>query len=131
MGLVRALAAERQLRPWQKAALMEAAAQLPAADLAELERPFRLLDKSRNGAIEKGDLQVVLQEIGVPSEASAEAASPSGGARRRSFGEFGVDGVRGGHAASLSGAFSGCTVANLPEARQGPERKPGAQCGEC
>lgn len=72
---VRALCADRQLRPWQKAALMEAAAQLPAADLAELERPFRSLDKSQNGVIAKGDLQLVLEEMGVPSTASAEAAS--------------------------------------------------------
>merc|ERR1719272_1312237 len=72
---VRVLAADIQLRPWQRVALMDAAAQLPSASLKKLERSFRLLDRRRAGAIRAQDLQGVLEDLGVAPDASGEAAS--------------------------------------------------------
>lgn len=68
------LTADRQHRAWQRAAIMQAATQLPAARLSQLEATFKSMDRSNTGSIKQEDLKVILQELGVNAETAVDAA---------------------------------------------------------
>lgn len=72
---VKALTADRRLHAWQRAAIMQAAVALPAADLAQLEISFRQMDRGRTGAIGREDLAQVLTDAGAEPAAASEAAA--------------------------------------------------------
>lgn len=72
---VKALTADRRLHAWQRAAIMQAAVALPAADLTQLEVAFRHMDRGRTGAIGHEDLAQVLTDAGAEPEAAREAAA--------------------------------------------------------
>merc|ERR1719469_1027549 len=72
---MRVLTADNQQRAWQRAAIMQAATNLPAAKLSQLQETFRSMDHSNTGLIKKQDLKTTLQKLGVEPEAAGDAAA--------------------------------------------------------
>merc|ERR1712176_1010503 len=68
---------DREHRLWWRAMASRAATQLPASKLGHLERRFALIDRDKDGSVDKQDLARFLESIGVPAEAAQRAVQAS------------------------------------------------------